>query len=102
MHYYKFVTWEIPEVETVLTGRLPQALKAYDEGNKQPLKDMHIATEHPIYKIMGWAFPFREYMRKFWVKTKYYGILEIYAMNKTDIRKEYRHTGVIKIVEIKD
>lgn len=102
MYYYKFVKWEVPEVETVLTGRLPQALKAYDEGNKQPLKDMHIATEHPIYKIRGWAFPFRDYMRKFWVKTKYYGILEIYAMNKTDIRKEYGYTGVIKIVEIED
>lgn len=100
MQYYKFVRWEVPAVEEVLEGRLPKALQAYDAGDKQPLKDLHIATETPVYKIRGWAFPFAEYMRKFWVKTKHYGILEVYAMNKTDIRKQYGFTGVIRIVEV--
>ena len=39
-------------------------------------------------------------MRRFWVKTKYYGIIEMYALNKTDIRKELK-SNVIEIMEVK-
>ena len=37
MTHYKFVSWDVPAFETILTGRIP----------------------------------FAEYMRRFWVKTKY-------------------------------
>lgn len=43
---------------------------------------------------------FAEYMRRFWVKTKYYGIIEMYALNKTDIRKELK-SNIIEIMEVK-
>ena len=100
MTHYKFVSWDIPAFETILTGRIPAALLAADNGNLQPLKDLHIATQTPIYKCSGWCIPFAEYMRRFWVKTKYYGIIEMYALNKTDIRKELK-SNIIEIMEVK-
>lgn len=99
MQYYKFVKWEAADIDKVLQGRIPQAMLAYDNGDKQPLKDLHIVTQETAYKVGGWAFRYAEYLRKFWVKTKYYGILEIYALNKTDIRKEYGKE-IIKIMEV--
>ena len=98
MRHYKFVSWDIPEFEKVLCGSIPQALLEYDKGNKKPLQDLHIATQNPVYKCAGWCIPFSEYMRRFWVKTKYYGIIEMYALNKTDIRKELK-SGIIEIIE---
>ena len=98
MKYYRFVNWKPAEIEKVLLSTIPQALKAYDEGNKEPLKALHIAIGRPWADIGGWRFPYDEYLRKFWVKTKYYGIIEVFALNKTDIRKAY--TGIIKIVEV--
>lgn len=80
MTHYKFVSWDVPAFETILTGRIPAALLAADNGNLQPLKDLHIATQTPVYK--------------------YYGIIEMYALNRTDIRKELKN-NVIEIMEVK-
>lgn len=99
MRYYKFVSWDVPPVESCFSSRIPAALLEYDKGNKQPLKDLHIATSEPVCKISGWAFPYDEYMRRYWVKTKCYGIIEMYALNKTDIRKELK-SNAIEIVEV--
>lgn len=99
MTYYKFVTWEPIPIENALSGKIPQALQEYDKGNKKPFQAMQIATTEPYYKIGGWCFSLIPYLRKFWVKTKYYGILEYYAVNKTAIRKELK-SNVIKIVEV--
>lgn len=99
MTYYKFVTWEASPIDKVLTGKIPQALQEYDNGNKKPFQDLQIATTEPYYKIGGWCFPLSQYLRRFWVKTKYYGILEYYAVNKTAIRKELK-SHVIQIVEV--
>lgn len=99
MRYYKFVKWDVCPVEKCFSSRIPAALMEYDNGNKKPLQDLHIATQEPIFKIGGWAFPYAEYMRRFWVKTKYYGIIEMYALNKGDIRKELK-SGVVQIVEV--
>lgn len=99
MRYFKFVSWDIPPVDFVLNEKIPAALAAWDNGNKKPLRDLHIATQDPFYKSMGWCFPYSEYLRRFWVKTTYYGIIEMYALNKTDIRKELKG-NVREIVEV--
>ena len=99
MTHYKFVSWDIPPFETVLNGTLPKALTAWDNGDPEPLKALHIATQEPVYKCSGWCIPYHQYLRRFWVKTKYYGIIEMYALNKTDIRKELK-SQVIQIVEV--
>lgn len=99
MIYYKFVTWEAAPIENVLQGKIPAALQEYENGNKKPFNDLQIATTEPVYKCAGWCFPLHPYLRRFWVKTKYYGILEYYAVNKTAIRKELK-SNVIQIVEV--
>lgn len=99
MRYYKFVKWDIVPAEKAMQSTLPQALQEYDKGNKQPLKDLHIATQTPIYKCLGWAFPYQEYLKRYWIKTKYNGIIEMYSLNKTDIRKELKG-NIIEIREV--
>lgn len=99
MKYYKFVSWEPWPLEKVLNGEIPRALSEYDNGNKKPFNNLMIATTDPVYKTGGWCFPLAGYLKKYWVKTKYYGILEYYAVNKTAIRKELK-SSVIKIVEV--
>lgn len=98
MKYYKFVTHDVPNFEE-LRHNLIDALKAADNGNREPLKNLHIATETPLLRFQGWAVPYSEYLKRFGVKTKYYGIREYYALNKTDIRKELKG-GALKIVEV--
>ena len=99
MTHYKFVKWDIPAFEVVLTNKLPHALLAYDNGDKEPLKALHIATQEPLYKCAGWCIPYREYLKRYWVKTKYYGIIEMFSLCKGDIRKELK-SNVLEIVEI--
>lgn len=98
MTHYKFVDWDIQPFENVLENSLPKALLAADNGNIKPLKELHIATQNPIYKCAGWAIPFREYLKRYWVKTRYYGIIEMFALCKTDIRKELKN-NVIEVLE---
>lgn len=100
MTYYKFVNWEPVPIENVLADTIPAALAAYDNGDKKPFNALQIATTSPYYKRGGWCFPLANYLRKYWVKTKYYGIVEYYAVNKTAIRNEIGSHNVIKIVEI--
>lgn len=100
MIYYKFVSWDVPPIENVLHNAIPAALQEYDNGNTKPFNDMQIATTEPYYKIAGWLFDLRPYLRRFWVKTKYYGIQEYWAVNKTAIRRELK-SGCIEIVEVK-
>jgi hypothetical protein len=100
MTYYKFVKWDAAPIETVLMERTPKALAEYDNGNKKAFNDLQIATTDPYYKCGGWCFPLAPYLRRYWVKTKYYGILEYFAVNKTAIRKALK-SEVIEIVEVK-
>lgn len=99
MYYYKFVKWEPQPIENILTERLPAVLAEYDKGNRQPFKALEIATTEPYYRRGGWCFPLAPYLRRFWVKTKYNGIREYWAINKTAIRKELK-SYVLEIIEI--
>lgn len=105
MKYYKFVNWDVPEVEKLKTARVPQALEAADNGNTKPLRELYggtLSLEHlqnPVYKLGGWAFSLREYCRRYWVKMRYYGICEYYAPNKTAI---YNIVGRYNVLEIKE
>lgn len=55
MTHYKFVSWDVLAFETVLAGRIPAALVAADNGDLRPLKDLHIATQSPVYKCAGFG-----------------------------------------------
>lgn len=103
MRYYKQpqVHWEIPPFESLTDHETIKALMAYDNGDDAPLKALHIATTFPCLRIRGWEVPYQEYLNRYFVKTKYYGILEVFALNKTDIRKpQYRGERFTPIYEI--
>jgi len=40
-----------------------------------------------IYRLLGWAFDFRPFLRKYVYKTYAYGLEEGYFLNKTSLRK---------------
>lgn len=106
MNYYKFVSWDAVELEKVKAGRVPLAIAAADRGDMKPLKECYkntLSIEHlrnPVYKIGGLAFSLREYCRRYWVKTRYYGICEYYAPNKTAIYGIIGRYNVLEIVEV--
>ena len=106
MTYFKFVSWEPKKIEDVLTARLPQAMAEYDKGNKRPLIEYFHNNENQellqtgAFKIGGWKFLTREYCKRFWVKVKYYGIIQVFAPDRTSIRAAYGKHNVIEIVEV--
>lgn len=106
MKYWQFVNWEPSPLESVLQSRPAVAMAAYDNGDKNAIKEYYnrFATLETLQtatvKIGGWAFSFREYCRKYWVQTRYYGICEYYAPNKSAIYSVLGRYHVLKIVEV--
>lgn len=52
-----------------------------------------------IYRLLGYAFDFRPYLKEYVYKTNY-GIQEGYFLNKENVRKN-THTHIAYILEIK-
>jgi hypothetical protein len=93
---YKFVKWDVPALETLKDSTAYKTMEALQNGEKTS-----IYAESGTVKLMGWLFDFRPYMKKYVVKIKYYGWQEMYAFNKTAIRKNYViPSHVLQIVEI--
>lgn len=56
---------------------------------------------HGIYKLMGWEFDFSKWLKTYWVKTKYSGIIEIRSFSKMFIRKNASTPSqILKIIEV--
>ena len=106
MTYYKFVSWEPQDIEKVLTAHLPQAMIEYDNGNKKPLIEYYHNNSNPEllhnarFKLGGWMFITKEYCKRYWANIKHYGILQVYAPDKTSIRTAYGKHNVIEIIEM--
>lgn len=106
MKYYHFTNWEPANIENVLQGKWPQAMQEYDSGNKTPLLDLFHNTSdlellrNGYFRIGGWQFSIKEYCKTFWVKTRYYGIIQVFAPDKTTIRNALGSYHTIKIVEV--
>lgn len=60
----------------------------------------HNIVNTGIYRLMGWAYDFREELNRYIVKSEHYGLFEIYHLNKTALRKQL--TGYGKISYIKE
>lgn len=97
MKYYKFNPDTTVTIEQALTNRYAMAIAEFDKGNKQPLRELHFAAARPYVDYGGYRFDLRDYLKRYWVKDDC-RIFECYALNKTDIRKNY--TGVQKIIEV--
>ena len=54
-------------------------------------------------RLMGWFFDFRPYFRRFLVNEKYYEWREVYAYNRTMLRKlSSTPSHILEIVELKN
>lgn len=106
MKYWQFVKWEPIPLENALQSRVAVACSAYDTGDKNAIKEYYRQSatletlQTSIVKIGGWAFSLQEYCRCYWVKTRYYGIMELYAPNKTVIYSILGKYHVLKIQEV--
>ena len=106
MKYWHFTNWEPAPLEDALKSRVAVAIAAYENGDKNAIKEYYkrFATsetlQNPIVKIGGWAFSLREFCRVYWVKTRYDGIMELYAPNKSAIYAVLGRYPVLKIAEV--
>jgi len=102
---YKFVSHEISPVENYKDAKVYQLLVKANRGTlskeeKDILIEMlHSHAEKCCIKLMGWKYNFRSFLRRFYVKTDYYGVQEMFAFNKTQIRK-YLTFGMGHIYDI--
>lgn len=99
MKYYCFVNWKPADLADVLKARIPAALAEFDAGNRKPLHDLEIATTKNYFDLGGWRFLYDGYINRYWVKTKYNGIVEYYAMNKSAIKKQLK-SHALEIIKV--
>ena len=53
------------------------------------------------YRLLGWVYPFKSFMKLYLVKYKYYEWVEIWAFDKMCIRNSwYTNSNIIKIIEM--
>lgn len=97
MKYWQFVNWEPTPIESALKSRVAVAIAAYENGDKNAILE---TLQNPVVKLGGWAFSLREFCRVYWVKSRYYGIMELYAPNKSAIYAVLGRYHVLKIVEV--
>jgi hypothetical protein len=91
---YRFVrNWEIPPLDKMMdTTEGKMLIKANRGTLTREDKDwiaeaLHDHARHTSIQLAGWCFDYRYFMRRFYVKTQWYGVQEVYAFNKTQIRK---------------
>ena len=56
-------------------------------------------SRHGQYKLMGWIFPYWQFMKRYWVRQEHSGITEVWAFDKMCIRNSF-YTNSPKILEI--
>lgn len=106
MKYWQFVNWEPAPIESALHSRVAVAIAAYESGDKNAIKEYYKQSatmetlKNPVVKIGGWAFSLREFCRVYWVKVRYYRIMELYAPNKSAIYSVLGKYHVLKIQEV--
>lgn len=106
MKYWQFVNWEPAPIESALKSRVAVAIAAYENGDKNAIKEYYRQSatvetlKNPVVKIGGWAFSLREFCRVYWAKVRYYGIMELYAPNKSAIYSVLGKYHVLKIQEV--
>ena len=115
---YKFVenAKDISVIENSMAYKLYQRLeevngdlKALNDTEKGYLKTVfnelwhHDTYKTGKYKIMGYVIDFSKWLKTYWVSTKYSGIQEIKAFNKTMLRENATSKShILKIVEIQE
>jgi hypothetical protein len=102
---YKFVSWDVPPLENFTDTNMYKLHEKLENGEEptreEKNRNLVFTSESPVYKFHGWLYDFREFLNEYWVETKYYGIMKVYAWDKTSIRKNgsTNWLGISKIVE---
>ena len=111
---FKFVSHDLStKREDFKDNNLCKLMQAYSEKRKlteeeQKWEDTYFSElwhsetyRHGIYKLMGWAFNFAPLFKKYLVKLKYEGWVEMSAPNKTFIRRHATTPSrILRIVEL--
>lgn len=99
---YKFVTWDVPELETLSSTHVFKCMEKLNNGEKLTREEKdNFFAEGGFIRSRGWAFDFRPHMNLYLVKDKIYGWREIYGFDKTSIRATYGcPSHILRIVEI--
>ena len=104
---YKFVNWEIKDLENYRDSQAYKLMEKLNNGidltRDEKTGGIFNGSFHDsgVYKLMGYMFDFRPYMKKYLVKVKYYGWVEMYSFDRTSIRKNSVFPSrILKIVEL--
>ena len=105
---YKFVSWEIDPLENLKGTKVFEIYNKLQNGEKLTREEkdyifsnlQNNAYSRTGVPVLGWMFDFSEFLKSYWVKTRNYGILEVYAFDKTSIHNYYGSYEILKIVEI--
>ena len=106
MNAWAFVK-EPADFEQLAESRIVKAVKAADNGNMKPLKEMYssIATFGGTYllkggyKLLGWYFDLTPYCKTYLVNEKHYGWQEYRTPNKTCLYNMIGRHNVLEIIE---
>lgn len=101
---FKFVDHSIPDL-SLLSESFPYRMKVKllrrEKLSREEKDKLMNDMDRGQIRLRGWCFSFRELVPCFWVKKLYYGISEVFAPDKTSIRKSLGSYNVQKIVLIK-
>lgn len=114
-HVHKFVPHELStKKEDYKDCALCKLMVAYNDKRKltpeeQTFEDRYFselghrnAYRNGTYRLMGYEFDFRPFFKKWLVKFKYDGWDELYAPNKTFIRRHATSPShILQIIELK-
>lgn len=108
---FKFVNWEVSPLEELKGTKIDviyEKLQQNEEKLSREEKNWVFeklqtnAYSRTGIPLMGWMFDLSDYLKTYWVKTRYYGILEVYSLDKTSIRNYFGSYYVLEIMEVKN
>lgn len=98
---YKFVSWDVPALETYKGAKVYIIMDKLNRTEKLTRDEKDYIYNHGqgYIDLMGYRYNFKPYMHKYLVNYKYIGWLERWAYDKTSIRIADK-SQVLQIVEI--
>lgn len=103
MRIYKFVKWDIPKFEDIEETKLHEVYNKAERGEKLNREEKDYIFEklqNNSYSrtgipLLGYMFDFFEILNLYYVDSEVYGILKVYAPDKTSIRRYYKRVNNI-------
>jgi hypothetical protein len=105
---YKFVDWDVEPLETLQNTevyKLKTKLLSGEKLNRAEKDQLYYMLHNNSYStrnvpLRGWMFNFEPWLNRYWVKSGYGDITEVYAPDKTCIRKNWG-CKINKILKVK-